>query len=102
MDAELKTKWVEALRSGEYEQGIMYLRRDGKHCCLGVLCELADLTISEGGMMVAGPYDEDDYEPIYDLVGGPDVAKALWERNDGNGMRRQSFPEIADYIEANL
>lgn len=41
MDPNLKTKWVAALRSGEYEQGRSYLNRDGKYCCLGVLCELA-------------------------------------------------------------
>lgn len=34
-------KWVEALRSGEYEQGKRRLCRDGKHCCLGVACEVA-------------------------------------------------------------
>ena len=37
-------KWVEALRSGEYEQGVSYLhinRDDGEDfCCLGVACEL--------------------------------------------------------------
>lgn len=38
-------KWVEALRSGEYEQGHGRLRSEigGKstHCCLGVACEVA-------------------------------------------------------------
>jgi hypothetical protein len=39
-------KWVEALRSGKYQQ-TRYLisRKDGKYCCLGVACELA---IAEG------------------------------------------------------
>jgi hypothetical protein len=41
MDAELKTKWVEALRSGEYDQGKNALKStDGSFCCLGVLCDL--------------------------------------------------------------
>lgn len=40
-------RWVEALRSGKYRQGIGALKEaqgDGfKHCCLGVACELAGL-----------------------------------------------------------
>lgn len=33
--------WVAALRSGQYEQGRSFLRKNDKHCCLGVACELA-------------------------------------------------------------
>jgi hypothetical protein len=41
MVPEIKAKWVEALRSGEYEQGCGALRtEDGKYCCLGVLTDL--------------------------------------------------------------
>lgn len=42
---EIKTRWVEALRSGEYRQGRNVLRHQSSagvtHCCLGVLCEIA-------------------------------------------------------------
>lgn len=46
MNQNIKEKWVAALRSGEYEQGTAVLTQedeDGniKHCCLGVLCQLA-------------------------------------------------------------
>ena len=46
MNQEIKAQWVQALRSGEYEQGksaLHIISGDGKHtyCCLGVLCELA-------------------------------------------------------------
>ncbi len=35
-------KWVEALKSGEFEQGKHCLASaDGKYCCLGVACEVA-------------------------------------------------------------
>lgn len=101
MDAALKATWVEALRSGEYEQGELYLRKDGRHCCLGVLCELVGLQISDGGMMVVGPHDVDDYEPIYEII-GKDAARELWRRNDGNGAIKHSFPAIANYIEEHL
>ena len=43
MKKEIADKWVAALRSGEYTQAREMLACDArtKHCCLGVLCELA-------------------------------------------------------------
>lgn len=45
MNADIKARWQQALRSGDYRQGVSRLRRraDGgdRFCCLGVLCELA-------------------------------------------------------------
>src|SRR4029077_12689635 len=46
MNKENMNKWIEALRSGTYKQGNMYLHmctEDGvhKYCCLGVACEVA-------------------------------------------------------------
>lgn len=45
MKEEIKQKWVDALRSGQYEKGKWYLtrRNEGKEtfCVLGVLCDLA-------------------------------------------------------------
>ncbi len=41
MNKDIKDRWIQALRSGEYKQGQDYLRDDDKFCCLGVLCELA-------------------------------------------------------------
>jgi len=44
MNAEIKERWVKALRSGDYIQGKGALRRtEGgihKYCCLGVLCDI--------------------------------------------------------------
>ena len=39
MDAKLKKKWVKALLSGEYKQGVsmLYSEANNKWCCLGVL-----------------------------------------------------------------
>lgn len=34
-------KWLQALESGEYEQGVGFLLCTGKYCCLGVGCELS-------------------------------------------------------------
>jgi hypothetical protein len=42
MDLEIKRQWVAALRSGDYRQGQKALSVNGKYCCLGVLCDLAE------------------------------------------------------------
>lgn len=42
MDAKLKKKWVKALLSGEYRQGLGALESGGRYCCLGVLRHVAD------------------------------------------------------------
>lgn len=36
-------KWIKALRSGRYEQGISRLRTDDSYCCLGVACDISGL-----------------------------------------------------------
>lgn len=41
MKPEIKKRWVEALRSGEYQQAKDYLVSLEGYCCLGVLCEIA-------------------------------------------------------------
>jgi len=35
------TKWVDALKSGEYEQTVGALRNEWGYCCLGVACDVA-------------------------------------------------------------
>ncbi len=40
MNKEIKARWVEALRSGNYEQGRYNLRHQNQFCCLGVLCDV--------------------------------------------------------------
>lgn len=106
MKPELKQKWVEALRSGKYEQGECALRTsDDKFCCLGVLCDV----VAPNGWMDG--VDEDAFghteskHTAYLPPGisgltqvGDDDAQTLTQMNDSG----KAFPEIADYIEANL
>jgi hypothetical protein len=40
MNPEVKQKWIDALRSGKYDQGSEKLRSVQGYCCLGVLCDL--------------------------------------------------------------
>lgn len=92
----LKAKWLEALRSGKYEQGIGYLCRDNKYCCIGVLADVKGLPFKmQGGQKI---YNMGEY-----TYGGtlPDVphSSVLINMNDSE---TRSFNEIADYIEKNI
>jgi hypothetical protein len=110
MDPKLKADWVAALRSGDFQQTRGNLESDGGFCCLGVLCKVAGLRIT-GGNRVAGSESCRPYGPILDLL-GLSHAYSLTIRNDGGDLseendgseivRRHSFAEIADFIEANL
>lgn len=40
MNQEIKAKWLEALRSGKYQQTRKVLRDSNGYCCLGVLCDV--------------------------------------------------------------
>jgi len=40
MKPEIKKKWTEALKSGEYKQSSGFLQNQNGFCCLGVLCDL--------------------------------------------------------------
>lgn len=112
MDAERKAKWCTALRSGEYKQGKGFLKTlDGEYCCLGVLAEL-------DGQLEAPDYDTANpafghFATKYHLKGRINITvyhglqnselseketTTLVDMNDDDA----SFPEIADWIEANL
>lgn len=102
MDAELKAKWITALRSGEYKQARGWLRRDDAFCCLGVLCD-----ISGRGEWRGNQFNFPDDHRLGGLpvrwakeIGVGQSAEAkLAAMNDARGA---SFCEIADWIEANL
>lgn len=92
MNAELKAKWVEALRSGEYQQGKKRLKHMGRYCCLGVLAHVAGEPIRRSDRCLSTTFER--------RIGlDSRVADDLAVMNDVNG---KSFPEIAAYIEANL
>ena len=66
MKEEIRKRWVEALRSGYYKkgEGSLYNSDTGKHCALGVLCELAvedgvvdRMDFENGGPSVYGSHD---------------------------------------------
>lgn len=112
VDAELKSRWLAALRSGEYKQGRGALRVGDKYCCLGVLCNLYDSSCwveSEQAKSSEQPplyvYMLDEHGDVAFLPDTVAIAASLFkvqaeltERND-NG---ETFAQIADFIEENL
>lgn len=113
MDADLKAKWIAALRSGEYrqtQQGCLReaLKRKGtsySYCCLGVLADISGIGAWSGeellfkGRPMNGYLYATNAESACDVLGlHRDTTSRLGRMND-NG---KSFAEIADYIEAHL
>lgn len=43
---EIRQKWIDALRSGDFKQTSGALRDRNKYCCLGVLCELEGIDLT--------------------------------------------------------
>ena len=107
MKAEIKNRWVEALRSGEYKQGLGRLRsKEGRYCCLGVLCDLhakdtgtewrscSDLP-SFGYLGMSGALP-DEVEVWADAQLDAWRESKVIRLNDSGS----SFTDIADFIEA--
>jgi hypothetical protein len=65
MNAEIKTKWLEALKSGEYKKGVKALRTPtNEFCCLGVLCDLYQKETGKGAWNERGGFTPDP-EAVY-------------------------------------
>jgi hypothetical protein len=113
MNPQIKQKWVDALRSGEYQQTQRLLHDENGFCCLGVLCDLylkenqlewepsrhngnvymfQDMVASLPLSVVEWAYLDDSNPPVN--AGDSSLA----ELND-NGS---AFIEIADLIEKQL
>lgn len=117
MNPVAKELWLAALRSGEYSQGRNVLTHKVygpvRHCCLGVLCEVA----IKSGVNVPAEWDGDiKYYGSKDGRGGLPAEVRKWSGLDEygtvplldvqlthlNDVRRMSFNEIADIIEEQL
>lgn len=113
MKQELKQRWIEALRSGDYQQGIGQLRsKNDEFCCLAVLCSVFDPSGWESA--TDAKTMGYDYDYIYknnvsfgtlhwflrlDALELDDLAQGRLIAMNDKGV---SFAEIADWIEENL
>lgn len=118
MNADVKKKWVAALRSGDYTQtkGVLLDARTGRSCCLGVLTLLAE----EAGVCSRGEtvsnhrvtcvtFDGENNvlpESVMKWAGVTDQGvrlpsedRPLWSLND---TACWTFAQIANAIEAQL
>lgn len=99
MNAELKAKWIAALRSGDFKQATGILQANGRDepsfCCLGVLCKVNEPLLEN----VNTTSVFNGYKPIHNLVGSAILVDKLIDLND---HERNSFAEIADFIEAHI
>lgn len=105
LDKEIKKAWIEALRSGKYEQGKGYLKKDGAYCCLGVLCEINN-KMEEYGCIIGtsnNVYLNENLEIEFNLnyngrFKGFEIDKisCLTEMNDS---QKYTFEQIAEVIE---
>lgn len=106
MNSQIKQKWIDALRSGEYEQDKCSLKTPKGFCCLGVLTDLylkeknKDWETSEKGYTFGGN-EGSLHNEVISWCDFPNANKEgiLIEMNDDFG---RNFQEIADYIEENL
>ncbi len=104
MKKALAMKWVKALRSRKYEQGVGALRVGDSYCCLGVLAKVCNFEDSQirgavnlMGLKGGGPEDCGLNSPLGDLniKRGGKKYLCLAEAND-SGL---TFKEIAKIIE---
>lgn len=100
---ERRKRWVDALRSGEYQQCTEALRKGDAFCCLGVACDLH--AKETGGEWVHGcRYLGQEYELPIDVMvwfglrspRGDFAGETLAELNDDG----TPFSEIASIIES--
>lgn len=109
----MKQMWIEALRSGDYEQGESYLKDpEGRYCCLGVLADKTcweiwnetekSTSFEPHTGIVIKEHDRDIFwgetldQDRFNLSFG--LQARLAEMNDSGKM----FNEIADYLEQKL
>lgn len=107
---------VTRLRSGNYKQGTMYLKKDDCYCAEGLLAEILaedDILESKTTECATGFMNKKSDENVavygeYVIPGivfyvrqNDDVQHHLWKLNDGcTDIKSHSFNEIADIIES--
>ncbi len=103
-----RTKWIEALRSGNFKQVGGALRSYDGFCCLGVACEVYKKELHGKWIKyeTRNIFRTDDFETTTGCL-GPKLLKLLGltgkqeteliGMNDSGG---KTFNEIADYLES--
>jgi len=93
---KLKQKWIKALRSEDYAQGIGELHSEDKYCCLGVLEAIDEEIVSGSSSML---YQFPHFPEKSCVVGLP---KKIQEKLAGMNDAGDSFETIASWINKNI
>lgn len=97
MIGQLQRQWLDALKSGEYQQGTKFLCKDGKYCCLGVACEVLGIDrVVEDGIVCFDGMIETLNQQTKDRLGLINASILMFWNDTG-----VSFEEIAKRIETN-
>lgn len=91
---EIKDKWLENLKSGEFKKTTGYLEHEGKYCCLGVLAVSCDLEINSNGTNL-----ENNTDYFESLGLDVDVAHTLTNLNDVKYKNDGNFDNMIPHIE---
>ena len=117
LPVEFKQQWINALRSGEYIQGIGYMKRYDKFCCLGVAYDVLHKEEENSGWIIYGQTcestkhgksylpDFDDYPPavtyaLFQSIKNPE--KSIIDHLSYMNDHGRTFDDIANWIEENL
>ncbi len=101
----VKQEWVDALRSGNYQQrsGSLYDSYYDAYCCLGVLCEIKGRNVRENTdlrkLFPEPEFTDHDNWHVPPQWLDYRIQSQLVALNDSS---RHKFPAIADWIEKNL
>jgi len=98
---EFATKWLAALRSGEYKQGRGRLVGENGYCCIGVggkVCGLSDNDMNNCGLILSRIIPTTHSIPT-EIRGSTHLTEHIVCLNDSEG---KTFTEIADWIEQNV
>lgn len=105
---QFKTKWLKALRSGEFKQGKYDLRNNNdEYCCLGVAAKISGASCITGKSFITKGEKIRGTKKIPTLLKGGnwgydddynEVVKKLSEMND----KGKTFKQIAAWIDKNL
>ena len=107
MNELIADKWVKALRSGEYPQGVDALQSTNSFCCLGVLCKVGELEGIKVEFMEGKLFGDDlsnqsaikNWSSVQSNMGIFNTTEYLRNLVDINDSGEYDFNQIADLIE---
>ncbi len=100
MEEKYKRPWIEALRSGKYQQGRRTLCWDNMYCCLGVLAEISGF-LQKASLNHKTCYGYSDTLPE-NIARKFGIYNIMCELIILNDHKKWTFDQIADWIEENL